>query len=81
MPRRYLRRKAQPQTETESEVESEAVYLVLKTGCNFRAGPSMDAEIYGTKEAGITVKFLEDLGGWYKVEIDGVTGYMGSQFF
>lgn len=72
---------AQPQTETESEAESEAVYLVLKTGCNFRAGPSMDAEIYGTKEAGITVKFLEDLGGWYKVEIDGVTGYMGSQFF
>ena len=27
------------------------------------------------------VKFLEDLGGWYKVQIDGVTGYMGSQFF
>ncbi|MDY3918104.1 MAG: SH3 domain-containing protein [Candidatus Limivivens sp.] len=78
---------AEVQTETETETESEtepmteAVYLVLKVGCNFRSGPSMDAEIYGTKEAGITVRFLEDLGGWYKVEIDGVTGYMGSQFF
>ncbi|MDO5424535.1 MAG: SH3 domain-containing protein [Eubacteriales bacterium] len=75
------------QTETETQTESEtdpmeeAVYLVLKVGCNFRSGPSMDAEIYGTKEAGITVRFLEDVGGWYKVEIDGVVGYMGSQFF
>lgn len=67
--------------ETETESQSEEVYLVLKVGCNFRAAPSMDAEIYETKEAGITVRFLEDVGGWYKVEIDGVVGYMGSQFF
>ena len=63
------------------QTESEAVYMVLQVTCNFRAGPSMDAEIYGTREAGTTVQFLEDVGGWYHVIIDGVEGYMGSQFF
>lgn len=63
------------------QTESEEVYMVLQVTCNFRAGPSMDAEIYGTREAGTTVQFLEDVGGWYHVIIDGVEGYMGSQFF
>ena len=63
------------------QTESEAVYMVLQVTCNFRAGPSMDAEIYGTREACTTVQFLEDVGGWYHVIIDGVEGYMGSQFF
>ena len=63
------------------QTESEAVYMVLQVTCNFRAGPSMDAEIHGTREAGTTVQFLEDVGGWYHVIIDGVEGYMGSQFF
>lgn len=63
------------------QTESESVYMVLQVTCNFRAGPSMDAEIYGTREAGTTVQFLEDVGGWYHVIIDGVEGYMGSQFF
>ena len=56
------------------QTESESVYMVLQVTCNFRAGPSMDAEIYGTREAGTTVQFLEDVGGWYHVIIDGVEG-------
>ena len=27
------------------------------------------------------IDFTEDVGGWYKVSVDGMTGYMGAQFF
>ena len=26
------------------------------------------------------MEFLEDVGGWYKVQIDGMVGYMGARF-
>ena len=75
-------------TETESETESETetevyvpVYKTLKGSCYIRSGPSMEAEIIGEYMYGTTVEFLEDVGGWYKVQIDGMVGYMGARFF
>ena len=68
---------AQPATETEYT----PVYKTLKGSCYIRSGPSMDAEIIGEYMYGTTVEFLEDVGGWYKVRIDGMVGYMGARFF
>lgn len=70
-------------TETQSATETEytPIYKTLKGSCYIRSGPSMDAEIIGEYMYGTTVEFLEDVGGWYKVRIDGMVGYMGARFF
>ena len=77
----------QPPTEKATETqpatatEYTPVYKTLKGSCYIRSGPSMDAEIIGEYMYGTTVEFLEDVGGWYKVRIDGMVGYMGARFF
>lgn len=70
-------------TETETEVQTEYVpkYKTLIGSCYIRSEPSMESEILGEYIYGTTVEFLEDVGGWYKVQIDGMTGYMGARFF
>ena len=72
-----------PETETETETETEYVpkYKTLTGSCYIRSAPSMEAEILGEYIYGTTVEFIEDVGGWYKVQIDGMTGYMGARFF
>lgn len=69
------------ETEPETEAPYEPVYKTLKGSCYIRSGPSMEAEIIGEYMYGTTVEFLEDVGGWYKVQIDGMVGYMGARFF
>ena len=74
---------AEKATETQPVTETEytPVYMTLKGSCYIRSGPSMDAEIIGEYMYGTTVEFLEDVGGWYKVRVDGMVGYMGARFF
>lgn len=82
---------AEPQTEAPTEAQTEAptepptepqpVYLTMQGSCYLRAEPSTESEILGTYWVGTTVEFLEDVGGWYKVRVDGMTGYMGARFF
>ena len=69
------------ETQPVTETEYTPVYMTLKGSCYIRSGPSMDAEIIGEYMYGTTVEFLEDVGGWYKVRIDGMVGYMGARFF
>lgn len=72
------------EAEVESEVETEApepIYKTLKASCYLRADTSKESQILGTYYTGATVQFLEDVGGWYRVQVDGMTGYMGAQFF
>lgn len=69
------------ETEPETEAVYEPVYKTLKGSCYIRSGPSMEADIIGEYMYGTTVEFLEDVGGWYKVRIDGMVGYMGARFF
>ncbi len=69
------------ETQPVTETEYTPVYMTLKGSCYIRSGPSMDAEILGEYMYGTTVEFLEDVGGWYKVRIDGMIGYMGARFF
>ncbi len=71
----------EPPTEPVPETEPQPVYLTMQGSCYLRAEPSMEAEIIGEYWAGTTVEFLEDAGGWYKVRVDGMTGYMGARFF
>lgn len=72
---------ASVETEQETEPVYEPVYKTLKGSCYIRSGPSMEADIIGEYMYGTTVEFLEDVGGWYKVQIDGMIGYMGARFF
>ena len=69
------------EVETEPQTEAPApIYKTLKGACYLRAETSKESQILGTYMAGTTVQFLEDVGGWYKVSVDGMTGYMGAQF-
>lgn len=69
------------ETQPATETEYTPIYKTLEGSCYIRSGPSMDAEIIGEYMYGTTVEFLEDVGGWYKVRIDGMVGYMGARFF
>ena len=69
------------ETQPVTETEYTPVYMTLKGSCYIRSAPSMDAEIIGEYMYGTTVEFLEDVGGWYKVRVDGMVGYMGARFF
>ncbi|MEY8427659.1 SH3 domain-containing protein [Lachnospiraceae bacterium 46-15] len=77
----------EPPSESETEVQTEPVtepqpvYLTMQGSCYLRAEPSMEGEIIGEYWTGTTVEFLEDVGGWYKVRVDGMVGYMGARFF
>ena len=53
---------------------------VTATVLNFRDGPSTDANIIGQAPKGATVNVLEVLDGWCKVEYQGKTGYMCSDY-
>lgn len=73
-----------PQTEppqTEAYIPPEPVYLTVISAVYIRELPSYEGEILGVLEAGQTVEFLEDAQGWYKVNADGLVGYVGARFF
>lgn len=67
--------------QTEAPVKAEPIYKTLKQACYLRAETSKESQILATYEAGATIQFLEDVGGWYRVQVDGMIGYMGAQFF
>ena len=59
----------------------EPVYLTLNGACYMRSYPDYGDNIIGQYDAGTTVQFLADVGGWYEVSVDGQVGYMGARFF
>ncbi|MCD7882594.1 MAG: MSCRAMM family adhesin SdrC [Lachnospiraceae bacterium] len=68
-----------------SAEESTGVYSTLNAACNFRSEAGYeDADgndtTICTYSAGTVVEVLEIVGGWTKVKIDGVVGYVGGQF-
>ncbi len=71
----------QPPTEPVTEAPYQPVYLTMKGACYIRSYPDYGDNIIGEYPAGTIVEFLEDVGGWYKVQIDGMIGYMGARFF
>lgn len=69
-----------PQTEPPETDPPEPVYMTLNGACNFRSYPDYGDNIITYYSEGTVVEFLEDVGGWYKVQIDGMVGYMGAKF-
>ena len=65
-----------PQTEA-----PQPTYLTMTGTCYLRSAPDYGDNILGTYQAGTTVLFYGPEEGWYKVEVDGMVGYMGPKFF
>lgn len=74
-------------TETEATYQTEATEapvpqtMYMNAAAYIREAPSYEGAILDTLEAGQAVTFLEDVGGWYKVEANGLVGYVGARFF
>lgn len=74
----------QPEYQETVTVETDPpkpVYLTLNGACYMRSYPDYGDNIIGQYDAGTTVQFLADVGGWYEVSVDGQVGYMGARFF
>lgn len=56
-------------------------YMTINAACYMRSYPDYGDNIIGQFDAGTTVQFLSDEGGWYKVSVNGQTGYIGARFF
>lgn len=76
-----IQAETQVPTEPATEAPYHPVYLTMKGACYIRSYPDYGDNIIGEYPAGTVVEFLEDVGGWYKVQIDGMVGYMGARFF
>ena len=63
-----------PQTDA-----AQPVYMTINSACYMRSYPDYGDNIIGQFEAGTTVEFLGDEGGWYKVSVNGQVGYMGAR--
>lgn len=74
-------------TETEATYQTESTEapvpqtMYMNAAAYIREAPSYEGAILDTLEAGQAVTFLEDVGGWYKVEANGLVGYVGARFF
>lgn len=70
-----------PETQAAQTEPPQPTYLSINSACYLRSAPDYGDNIIGQYEAGTTVEFLGDVGGWYQVRVDGMTGYMGARFF
>ena len=70
-----------PETDPPQTEPPQPVYLTMTGTCYFRSYADYGDNIIGEYPAGTVVEFLEDVGGWYKVQVDGMVGYMGARFF
>lgn len=59
--------------------ESFTVYAM--TGANLRSTPAQDGDIIQTVASGTSVKAVGETDRWYKVEVDGTTGYVNKNLF
>lgn len=70
-----------PETDPPETDPPEPVYMTMTGACYIRSYPDYGDNIIGEYPAGTVVEFLEDVGGWYHVQVDGLDGYMGARFF
>lgn len=65
-----------------SPVGNNTMFVTTNTGVglNLRTGPSMDADIITSFQPGTAVTVLRRGNGWHYVSVNGVKGYMGSQY-
>ncbi len=59
----------------------EAAYGTISArSLNLRAEPNADSAILASYPSGTWVQVLETTGGWYKVQIDSLVGYMSAKY-
>lgn len=57
-----------------------AARVRVKTSLALRSGPSSKSEKLDSLRDGALVRILEESGGWYKVRVGGITGYVGRKY-
>ena len=67
-----------PQTTEKKQETKETVYATA--GVNIRAKASADADVIGTLIAGYSITRTSDSNGWSKVDYNGQTGYIKSDY-
>lgn len=71
---------AQPETPASSDTEITNKIMYVNTSSIYvRKGPSTDTEIIDSLILNATVKVTAENGDWYKVEVDGKTGYIAKR--
>ena len=68
----------EPQETTDTEIETKTMY-VNYSSIYVRKGPSTDTEVVDTLILNNTVKVIAENGDWYKVEVNGKTGYIAKR--
>lgn len=69
-----------PETPTSSDTQiTNRVMYVNTSSIYVRKGPSTDTEIIDSLILNATVKVIAENGDWYKVEVDGKTGYIAKR--
>lgn len=63
------------------ETYAESFPIQATTGANLRSTPTQDGEILGTIASGSNVTAIGYTDRWYKVEADGVVGYVNKNLF
>jgi cytoskeletal protein RodZ len=71
---------AQPVEIQVEEPAYTADYRTILSTCNLRSYPDYGDNVIGECYTGQTVEFLGEEEGWYKVNVDGVVGYIGPKF-
>ena len=51
------------------------------TNVNVRSAASQDSEKLGVAQADTSYELLQDLGEWYRIKYNGITGYVKAEFF
>ncbi|MCD8039381.1 MAG: SH3 domain-containing protein [Lachnospiraceae bacterium] len=66
---------------TQAEEETVIGSVKAVTNVNVRSAADQDSEKLGLAEAETSYELLEDLGEWYKIQYNGMTGYVKAEFF
>ncbi len=61
---------------SESENDSAITGVVTASSVNIRASKSTSAQVLGSLQKGAVVKLLAQSSSWYKIEHNGITGYV-----
>ena len=66
--------------EPEPEPEPSPTYRTVISACNIRSYPDYGDNVIGGLGGGETVLFYGEEAGWYKIEYNGIVGYIGPRF-
>lgn len=65
-----------------TEAEGEVIGSIkAKTNVNVRSAASQESEKLGVAQADTSYELLENVGEWYRIKYNGMTGYVKAEFF